>query len=166
MASVTFKGSPISIVGELPAIGLKAPHFNLVKNDLSEVDLSSFSGKTVVLNIFPSIDTPVCANSVRRFNEEVIKQENTVVLCISADLPFAQGRFCGAEGLNDVVSLSTFRDAQFGTDYGVVITEGPLKGLMSRAVVILDGEGVVKYAEQVPEIAQDPDYVAALSALN
>lgn len=165
MASVTFKGSPVVTAGELPKVGSKAPNFNLVKNDLSVVDLSSFAGKNVVLNVFPSIDTPVCANSVRRFNEEASKQENTVVLCISADLPFAQARFCGAEGLDNVVGLSTFRDVKFGMDYGVVITEGPLHGLMSRAVVILDAEENVKYTEQVPEITQEPNYDAALAAL-
>ncbi|MDY6853140.1 MAG: thiol peroxidase [Thermodesulfobacteriota bacterium] len=165
MASITFKGSPIETTGELPKVGSKAPDFTLVKSDLTEANLSSYAGKKVVLNIFPSIDTPVCAMSVRRFNTEASKRANTVVLCISADLPFAQARFCGAEGLENVITLSTFRDQDFGTDYGVMITTGPLKRLMSRAVLILDAKGTVKYTEQIPEIAQEPDYDAALAAL-
>lgn len=165
MASITFKGSPIETAGELPEVGLKAPDFTLVADDLSEVSLSSYAGKNVVLNIFPSIDTPVCATSVRRFNAEAGKRENTVVLCISADLPFAQGRFCGAEGLENVITLSTFRSQNFGTDYGITITTGPLKGLMARGVVVLDGNGVVLYSELVPEIAQEPNYDIALAVL-
>lgn len=165
MASITLKGSPVNTFGELPQVGSKAQDFTLVKRDLSETDLVSYAGRNVVLNIFPSIDTPVCAASVRQFNTEASKRENTIVLCISADLPFAHERFCGAEGLENVISLSTFRNQGFGNDYGVVITNGPLMGMMSRAVVIVGADGVVKYTEQVPEITQEPDYDAALKAL-
>ena len=165
MASITLKGSPVETSGELPRVGSKAKDFTLVKADLSETNLASYAGRKVVLNIFPSIDTPVCALSVRRFNTEVSKRENTVVLCISADLPFAHKRFCGAEGLENVTTLSTFRNQSFGKDYGVVMTTGPLKGLMSRAVVVIGTDGVVKYTEQVSEISQEPDYDAALAAL-
>lgn len=165
MASVTFQGNPVETSGELPQVGAKAADFTLVKNDLSEVSLSSFAGKNVVLNIFPSIDTPVCAASVRRFNAEASKQENTVVLCISADLPFAQGRFCGAEGLSDVVNLSVFRNQEFGKSYGVTITTGPLGGLLARAVVVVDAEGNVKYTELVSEITQEPNYEEVLKVL-
>jgi thioredoxin-dependent peroxiredoxin len=165
MASITLKGSPVETSGELPRVGSKAKDFTLVKADLSETNLASYAGRKVVLNIFPSIDTPVCALSVRRFNTEVSKRENTVVLCISADLPFAHKRFCGAEGLENVITLSTFRNQSFGKDYGVVMTTGPLKGLMSRAVVVIGTDGVVKYTEQVSEISQEPDYDAALAAL-
>ena len=165
MASITLKGSPVETSGELPQTGSKAPAFTLVKSDLSETGLASYAGRDVVLNIFPSIDTSVCAASVRRFNTEAGKRENTVVLCISADLPFSHGRFCGAEGLENVVTLSTFRNQDFGKDYGVVMTSGPLRGLMSRAVVVIGADGVVTYTEQVPEITQEPDYDAALAAL-
>ena len=165
MASITLKGSPVETSGELPRVGSKAKDFTLVKADLSETNLASYAGREVVLNIFPSIDTPVCALSVRRFNTEVSKRENTVVLCISADLPFAHKRFCGAEGLENVITLSTFRNQSFGKDYGVVMTTGPLKGLMSRAVVVIGTDGVVKYTEQVSEISQESDYDAALAAL-
>ena len=165
MASITLKGSPVETSGELPRVGSKAKDFTLVKADLSEANLASYAGRKVVLNIFPSIDTPVCALSVRRFNTEVSKRENTVVLCISADLPFAHKRFCGAEGLENVTTLSTFRNQSFGKGYGVVMTTGALKGLMSRAVVVIGTDGVVKYTEQVSEISQEPDYDAALAAL-
>jgi len=165
MATITLQGSPVETSGELPQAGSEVPDFTLLSKDLSELNLASLTGKNIVLNIFPSIDTPVCAESVRRFNKEAAEKENTVVLCISADLPFAHARFCAAEGLENVISLSTFRDANFGSDYGVVITDGPLKGLMSRAVIVLGVDGVVKYTEQVPEIAQEPDYDAALAAL-
>jgi thiol peroxidase len=164
MATITLQGNPIETVGTLPAIGAAAPAFTLVKTDLSEVGLGDFTGKTVVLNIFPSIDTGICAASTRRFNEIASGNDAVAVLCISADLPFAHSRFCGAEGLDNVVSLSTFRDTDFGKDYGVTITTGPLAGLMSRAVVIIK-DGKVSYTEQVPEIAQEPDYDAALAAL-
>ncbi len=165
MATITFKGTPVNTIGELPQINAKGPDFTLTKTDLSDVSLGDFAGKKVVLNIFPSIDTPVCASSVRRFNDEATKLENTVVLCISADLPFAQNRFCGAEGLNNVIPLSVFRSDSFGKDYGVTITSGPLSGLMSRAVVIINESGSISYAEQVSEIADDPDFAAALDAL-
>ena len=165
MASITLQGSPVKTSGELPTVGAKAPDFALVKSDLSETNLGSFAGKNVVLNIFPSIDTSVCATSVRRFNTDAANCPNTVVLCISGDLPFAQSRFCGAEGLENVITLSTFRNQDFGNDYGVVMIDGPIKGLMSRAVVVIGGDGVVKYTEQVPEIAQEPDYAAALAVL-
>ena len=165
MGTITLKGTAIETSGELPQNGSKAPEFVLVKTDLSEASLTDYAGKTIVLNIFPSIDTPVCATSVRRFNADAGSKENTVVLCISADLPFAHSRFCGAEGLENVISLSTFRDHKFGKDYGVAMTSGPLTGLLSRAVVVIGTDGIVKYSEQVPEIAQDPDYDAALAAL-
>jgi thiol peroxidase len=165
METVTFKGDPIAIHGQLPSKGSPAPNFSLVSKDMADTSLSDFKGKRVVLNIFPSVDTPVCATSVRRFNQEASKLDNCVVLCVSMDLPFAHARFCGAEGLDDVVSLSDFRTGNFGRDYGVTIVEGPLKGLFSRAVVIVDEQGVVAYTQQVPEIAEEPDYEAALAAL-
>jgi len=165
MASITLKGNPISTVGELPATGSAAPAFSGVKTDLSECKLADLAGKKVVLNIFPSIDTGICATSTRRFNEEASALENAVVLCVSADLPFALGRFCGAEGLENVVPVSTFRNPEFGSDYGVTIADGPLAGLLSRAVVVIDETGQVVYTEQVPEIAQEPDYKAALAAI-
>lgn len=165
MASITLHGSAVETAGELPAIGTKAPGFALAQSDLSETQLDAYTGKNVVLNIFPSVDTPVCAASVRRFNTEAGKREDTVVLCISADLPFAQDRFCGAEGLKNVITLATFRNAEFGNDYGVVMIDGPLKNLMARAVVVIGGDGVVKYTELVAEITEEPDYDAALAAL-
>ena len=165
MAQITLKGNPVNTIGNLPEVGTKAPEFTLVKDDLSVKSLSDYKGKKVVLNIFPSLDTPTCAASVRRFNAEASKLENTVVLCISKDLPFAQARFCGAEGLEDVHNLSDFRTGQFGKDYGVEIIDGPLAGLESRAVVVLDEEGNVTYTQQVAEIVDEPDYEAALAAL-
>lgn len=165
MAQVTFKGNPVKTAGDLPAVGAKAPAFTLAGKDLSDVGLSNFAGKKVVLSLFPSIDTPVCAAAVRRFNAEASVLGDAVVLCISADLPFAAGRFCTVEGLDKVVSLSTFRSPAFGKDYGAVITEGPLRGLLSRAIVIVDGTGTVIYAEHVAEITKEPDYEAALLAL-
>ena len=165
MASITLKGSPVETVGQLPAVGTKAPDFTLVKGDLSETNLGEYTGNNVVLNIFPSVDTSVCATSVRRFNSDSAKHPNTTVLCISADLPFAQERFCGGEGIENVIMLSTFRNQDFGNNYGVVMTSGPLKGLMSRGVVVIGSDGAVKYAEQVPEITQEPDYNAALAVL-
>ena len=165
MAKITLKGNPIETIGELPAIGSKASKFSLTGTDLSDVSLGDYAGKKIVLNIFPSIDTPVCAASNRRFNQAAGENENTVVLCISGDLPFAHGRFCEAEGLKDVISLSVFRSHDFGKDYGVTITTGPLKGLLSRAVIIIDGKGKIAYTEQVPEIAQEPDYDKALNTL-
>lgn len=165
MAEITLKGNSIRTSGELPAKGADAPTFKLVQSDLSDSTPADFPGKNVVLNIFPSLDTGVCAASVRRFNTEAGKRDDTVVLCISADLPFAHGRFCEAEGLKNVVPLSTFRAPGFGKDYGVTIETGPLAGLLSRAVVVVDKAGNVAYTEQVPEIAQEPDYDAALKAL-
>ncbi|NTW69890.1 MAG: thiol peroxidase [Chlorobiaceae bacterium] len=165
MAHITLKGNAAETIGTLPAIGSEAPFFCLVKTDLSEAGPADFASQRLVLNIFPSLDTPVCAASVRRFNQEAAQFANTVVLCISADLPFAHKRFCEVEGLKDVVSLSVFRSPEFGRDYGVSITSGPLKGLLSRAIVIVDADGKVIYTEQVPEITQEPDYAAALKAL-
>ena len=165
MATITLKGTAIETIGDLPNVDAKAPSFTLTKRDFSETNLDDFAGKRMVLNIFPSIDTPVCATSVRRFNVEASKLENSVVLCISADLPFAHERFCGAEGIDDVLSLSSFRSEAFGKDYGVKITSGPLTGLMSRAIVIIDESGKVIYTEQVPEIVQEPNYEAALAVL-
>jgi thiol peroxidase len=166
MAQITLQGNPVQTVGNLPAVGMEAPAFKLVKTDLSEASIKDFAGKNIILNIFPSLDTSVCAASVRRFNKEAGESPDTVVLCISADLPFAHQRFCETEGLNDVIPLSVFRSPEFGRDYGVTITSGPLAGLMSRAVVIIDKSGEVAYTEQVPEITQEPDYDASLLALS
>ena len=164
MAQVTFKGSPVQTVGTLPATGNDAPGFTLVKQDLSEVSLSDCAGKKLVLNIFPSIDTGVCAASVRVFNSQAAKLENTAVLCVSVDLPFAHARFCGDEGIENVETASAFR-SDFGAAYGVTLADGPLAGLLARAVVVIDEAGKVTYTELVPEIAQEPDYDAALAAL-
>lgn len=164
MAKITLKGTAINTIGELPAKGSAAPDFTLVKQDLSEAVLADYKGKRLVLNIFPSIDTGVCAMSVRKFNEKAAALKNTVVLCVSVDLPFAQSRFCGAEGIKNVVTVSAFRSA-FGDHYGVTIADGPLAGLLSRAVVVINEAGKVIYTEQVPEIAQEPNYDAALAAL-
>ena len=158
MATVTFKGTPVKVSGELPAVGTQAPDFKLVGSGLNEISLADFKGKRVVLNIFPSLDTGVCATSVRKFNEWNSKQENTVVLCISKDLPFAHGRFCGAEGLENVVTGSDFRYNNFATDYGVLMQDGPLAGLMARSVVAIDENGVVTYNQLVPEIVEEPGY--------
>ncbi len=165
MAEITLKGSPIHTLGRLPVKGTKVPEFILVKNDLSEAKLADYKGKNVVLNIFPSLDTPTCAASVRRFNEEASKLADTVVLCVSKDLPFAQSRFCVAEGLDNVETLSDFRDENFGDSYQTEIVDGPLAGLESRVVVVLDKEGKVIYTQQVPEIVDEPDYEAALAVL-
>ena len=165
MAHITLQGNPLETSGELPAIGTKAPSFSLTKTDLTDCTLQDFNGKKIVLNIFPSIDTSVCAASVRRFNKEAGEAKNSVVLCISADLPFAHNRFCEAEGLKNVIPLSVFRSAGFGRDYGVTISTGPIKGLLSRAVVIIDSSGKVAYTEQVPEITLEPDYDQALHVL-
>jgi thiol peroxidase len=165
MSQVTFKGQPIQIDGKFPVVGSSAPAFALVAGDLSDATLSTFDGKRKVLNIFPSVDTPTCASSVRRFNESASKLDNTAVLCISADLPFAQARFCGAEGLDKVTNLSLMRGHQFLNDYGVAIAEGPLAGLAARAVVVLDEHDKVVHAELVSEIADEPNYDAALKAL-
>lgn len=164
MAQVTFKGSPVHTIGELPDLGSPAPDFTLVKQDLSEVSLADYKGKKLVLNIFPSIDTGVCALSVKAFNEKAAGLENSAVLCVSVDLPFAHARFCGAEGIKNVETASAFR-ANFGDHYGVTIADSPLAGLLARAVVVIDERGQVIYTELVPEIAQEPDYAAALAAL-
>jgi thioredoxin-dependent peroxiredoxin len=165
MSHVTLKGNPIQIDGHFPAKGESAPAFSLVGKDLADVTLDNFQGKRKVLNIFPSVDTPTCATSVRRFNEKASQLDNAVVLCISADLPFAQARFCGAEGLDNVVSLSTMRGHDFLKNYGVAITSGPLSGLAARAVVVLDDHNKVLHAEMVGEIAHEPNYDAALAVL-
>ena len=165
MATVTFKGEPVELCGDLPKTGEQAPKFGGVKGDLTTVHLPDFLGKKVVLNIFPSLDTPVCAASVRRFNKEASSLDNTVVLCVSKDLPFAQARFCAAEGLDNVVTLSVFRCHHFDEHYGLTMTDGPLKGLLARAVVIVDEEGRIIYEELVPEITSEPDYASALKAL-
>ena len=166
MANITLKGNPINTSGDLPAVGAKIPDFTLVKSDLSRVSLSDFSGSKLVLNIFPSLDTGVCAASVRRFNQEAGNLSNTKVLCISRDLPFAQSRFCGAEGLDNVVTLSDYETGDFGKAYNLTITDGALAHLHSRAVIVVDENGTVVYAEQVPEITTEPNYEAALAALN
>lgn len=163
--SVTLGGNPITVAGHFPAKGDQAPAFSLVATDLSDITLASLAGKRKILNIFPSIDTPTCATSVRRFNQAAGELDNTVVLCISADLPFAQSRFCGAEGLANVQMLSTLRGRDFLRDYGVAIESGPLAGVAARAVVVLDNNDQVLHAELVPEIKQEPDYAAALAAL-
>lgn len=164
MASITFQGNPISTVGELPEVGTDAPSVKLTNSSLADIDTADYKGKRLVLNIFPSIDTPTCAMSVRRFNERAASLDNVLVLCISADLPFAQSRFCGAENIENVVSASTFR-SNFGELYGATIEAGPLAGLLSRAVVVLDTDGRVLYTEQVAEIADEPNYDAALAVL-
>jgi thioredoxin-dependent peroxiredoxin len=166
MAIVKLKGTPINTIGELPAVGSKLPSFNLTAGDLSDKTNIDFAGKKLVLNIFPSIDTGTCAASVRRFNSEATKlHKDVVVICISRDLPFAQGRFCGAEGLENVVNLSSMKDESFGKDFGVKFIDGPLKGLFSRSVIVTDSEGIVKYTQQVGETTEEPDYEQALAAL-
>jgi thiol peroxidase len=164
MATITLKGNPIHSSGLLPPLGAKAPDFKLTKSDLSDVSLADFEGKIRILNIVPSLDTSVCALSAKRFNEEVKKLGNVVVLTVSRDLPFAQGRFCKAEGVDAVVTLSELRDRSFGKAYGVELVDGPLAGLLARAVLVLDSGDRVVYTEQVPEIGQEPDYLAALAA--
>ena len=165
MASITLGGNPINTSGTLPNIGTNAPDFKLVKTDLSLASLADFQGSRLVLNIFPSIDTGTCATSVRTFNAKASSLENTKVLCISRDLPFAQKRFCGAEGLENVINLSDFNTGGFGKDYGLEITDSVLAGLHSRVVIVLDENGKIIYTEQVNEIADEPNYEAALSAL-
>lgn len=164
MATVTLKGNPLETVGELPKIGSAAPAFTLVKHDLGEVSLQDYKGKKLVLNIFPSIDTGTCAMSVRTFNQKAAELENTEVLCVSMDLPFALGRFCGAEGINKVSTASGFRST-FGQDYGLAFSNGPLKGLYSRCIVVIDESGKVLYTEQVKETANEPNYEAAIKVL-
>lgn len=165
MASITLGGNPVHTSGELPAVGSKLADFKLVQNDLSVASLSDFAGKKLVLNIFPSVDTGTCAASVRKFNQSASDLENTKVLCISRDLPFAQKRFCGAEGLENVVNLSDFKEGSFGKANGLEIVDGPLAGLHSRAIIVVDADGTITHTEQVAEIANEPNYEAALAAL-
>ncbi|SHF03125.1 thiol peroxidase (atypical 2-Cys peroxiredoxin) [Arenibacter palladensis] len=165
MATVTLKGIPLNTIGTLPKPGSKSPGFSLTKGDLSNIQLDDYKGSKVVLNIFPSVDTGTCAQSVRQFNKEAAQLENTKVLCVSKDLPFAQARFCGAEGLENVEMLSDFRDGNFGKAFGLEFVDGPLKSLHSRAVVVLDEEGKVVYTEQVAETVEEPNYKAALEVL-
>ncbi|MUL62907.1 lipid hydroperoxide peroxidase [Mycobacterium sp. CBMA 234] len=162
MAQITLRGNPFNTVGDLPAVGSAAPAFSLTGVDMGPVNNEQFTGKTVVLNIFPSIDTPVCATSVRTFNERAAASGATV-LCVSNDLPFAQKRFCGSEGIENVTTASSFRDS-FGEDYGIALADGPMAGLLARAVVVIGADGNVVYTELVPEIAQEPNYDAALDA--
>jgi thiol peroxidase len=163
VAQITLRGNPLNTVGELPAVGSKAPGFTLIGTDLGEITDQQYRGKSVLLNIFPSIDTPVCATSVRTFNERAASSGATV-LCVSKDLPFAQKRFCGAEGIENVITASAFRSS-FGEDYGVTIADGPMAGLLARAVVVINANGEVAYTELVPEIGQEPNYDAALNAV-
>ena len=164
MAKTALKGTPVNTVGNLPSVGTSAPAFTLSQNDLSDITLSSLKGKKVILNIFPSLDTAVCAASVRKFNAELDKLANTTVVCASRDLPFAHGRFCETEGLKNVVSASEFKDRAFSKSYGVEIADGPLAGLFARAIVVIDEQGKVVYTELVPEITTEPNYEAALVA--
>lgn len=164
MTTITLKGNEIHTVGQLPKVGAEAENFTLVADDLSEKSLSDFKGKNIILNIFPSVNTGVCAASVRNFNKDAANLPNTAVLCISKDLPFAQAQFCGAEGIKNVTMLSDFR-TDFGHQYGVQMADGPLKGLLSRAVIVLNSEGKIIYEQQVPEITTEPNYEAALAAL-
>ena len=164
-STVTLAGNPVEVGGDLPQKGQRAPAFTLVGKDLSDVALAAFAGKRKILNIFPSIDTPTCAMSVRTFNQRANEAANAVVLCISADLPFAQSRFCGAEGLDNVQTLSTLRGRDFLEAYGVALKSGPLAGLAARAVVVLDADDTVLHCQLVPEIKNEPDYAAALAAL-
>jgi thioredoxin-dependent peroxiredoxin len=165
MATVTLQGNTIHTNGELPAVGAKAPDFHLVDGKLNDVHLADYSGKKKLLNIVPSLDTPTCATSTRKFNEQARGRDDAVVLVVSADLPFAQGRFCGAEGIDNVIPLSMMRSRNFAKDYGVLITDGPLAGITARAVVVIDENDKVVYTQLVPEIADEPDYEAALAAL-
>jgi thiol peroxidase len=165
MATVTLKGNQIHTSGNLPKVGEKAPNFKLIKNDLSTTSLSDYKGKAVVLNIFPSIDTGTCAQSVRQFNKELNEIDDVIVLCISRDLPFAQARFCGAEGLKNVINLSDFNTNDFGKTYGLDFIDGPLNGLHSRAIVVIDENGIITHTEQVSEIVNEPNYKAVFEAL-
>jgi thiol peroxidase len=165
MATVTLKGNELHTNGELPEVGSKTPDFRLTKGDLSDVSLADFAGKKRLLNIVPSLDTPTCAASARKFNEKMAQRDDAVCLVISADLPFAQGRFCSTEGLDNVITLSMMKSKNFAKDYGMLIVDGPLEGVAARAVVIVDEEGKVTYTQLVPEIADEPDYDAALKAL-
>lgn len=165
MAEVTLRGNPLNTSGDLPEVGSPAPAFALTKSDLGPISSDDLAGQNVVLNIFPSIDTATCAQSVRTFNERAAATENTTILNVSADLPFAQGRFCGAEGIENAVTASTFRTAEFGADYGTTLLDGPLAGVHARAVVVIGPDGNVAYTQLVGEIVDEPDYDAALSAL-
>ena len=165
MASITLGGNPVNTIGTLPAVGSAAPDFTLVRSDMSMGSLQDYRGSKVVLNIFPSVDTGTCAQSVRQFNQEAAELENTHVLCISRDLPFAQARFCGAEGIENLEMFSDFRDGSFGQAYGLTFADGKFEGLLSRCVVVLDENGKVLHHEQVPETADEPNYKAALEAL-
>jgi len=165
MATITLKGNTINTLGNLPEVGSKAPDFSLTAGNLSKVSMADYKGSKLILNIFPSLDTGTCAASVRQFNKEASNLENTKVLCISRDLPFAQGRFCGAEGLENVITLSDFATGQFGKDYNLEITDGPLANLHSRVVIVVDENGVITYSQQVSEIVDEPNYEAALKAL-
>ncbi len=165
MAQITLKGNPFNTCGELPKIGQDAPDFKLVKADLSEVSKGDLAGKRIILNIFPSLDTPVCAQSIRTFNKRASEAANTQVVCISMDLPFAFGRFCSTEGLENVISASAFRAAEFGQSYGTTIVDGPLKGLMARSIVVIDEKGIVRYTQLVKEVAEEPNYDQALASL-
>lgn len=165
MSEVTFKGTTVKTKGQLPAVGSQAPNFSLTAADLSTKKLSDYLGKNIVLNIFPSIDTGTCATSVRTFNQKAANLENTIVLCISKDLPFAQARFCAAEGIENVVVLSEYKDSSFSDAYGVKFVDGPLEGLLSRAVVVIDPSGTVIFEEQVSEVTEEPNYEAALAVL-
>lgn len=165
MAQITLKGNPINTVGNLPEVGTKAPDFSVTKTDLQETVLADFKGKNLILNIFPSLDTGTCAASVRQFNKEASDLENTTVLCVSKDLPFAHKRFCESEGIENVVNVSEFRDSGFSDNYQVKFADGPLKGLLSRSVVVIDAGGTVIYTQQVPEIVDEPDYKKALASL-
>ncbi len=164
MAHTALGGNPVNTVGDLPEVGSSAPQFTLTKGDLGNLTNADLAGQRVILNIFPSVDTPTCANSVRKFNELASSLDNTAVVCVSADLPFAQGRFCGAEGLSNVTTASTFRSG-FGGDYGVTLADSVLAGLLARAIVVVDGSGTVVHTELVSEIANEPNYDAALAAL-
>lgn len=165
MATVYFNGTPVEVYGELPVVGAIAPEFHLTSNSLTDISRADFPGKRLVLNIFPSLDTDVCAASVRRFNQEASKLDNVAVICVSEDLPFAMGRFCTINGLENVVPASAFRSPEFPKDYGVMMVDGPLKGLLARAVVVLDEDARVIYRELVEEITHEPDYEAAVSVL-
>ena len=165
MAKITFKGTPVNTTGNLPAKGTKAPDFNLVKSDMGSMSLSELKGKKVILNIFPSLDTSVCANAVRKFNQMAAGIKNVIVLGISKDLPFAHGRFCSTEGITNVITLSGFRDREFGKAYGIDYIDGPMEGLYARGIVIVDETGTVIYTELVPEHIHEPDYEAALNAV-
>ena len=166
MATITLRGNPVKTSGNLPELGTAVKDFKLAARDLSRVSLDNYTGSRLVLNIFPSLDTGTCAAAVRYFNELAGNLKDTKVLCISRDLPFAQARFCGAEGLDNVITLSDFEEGQFGKDYGLLVVDGPMKGLLSRVVIILDSNGIVTYTQQVQEITEEPNYDEVVAALN